>query len=73
MKLSRLFQPRNPLFWLILTLNALSAALAWVVQYRQLNGWAAFLVLVFALGNALIGSWLTWRLIRDEPPSHPPN
>ena len=56
MKLSRLFQPRNPLFWLILMLNALSAALAWVVQYRQLNGWAAFLVLVFALGNALIGS-----------------
>jgi Na+/melibiose symporter-like transporter len=73
MKLSRLFQPRNPLFWLILMLNVLSAGLAWVVQYRQLNGLAAFLVLFFALGNAMIGSWLTWRLIRDEPPSHSPN
>lgn len=73
MKLSRLFQPRNPLFWLILMLNALSAALAWVVQNRQLNGWAALLVLVFAIGNALIGSWLAWRLLRDEPPSPPLN
>lgn len=73
MKLSRLFQPRNPLFWLILMLNALSAALAWVVQFRQLNGLTASLVLFFAIGNALIGSWLTWRLIRDEPPSQSPN
>jgi len=69
MKLSRLFQPRNPFFWLMLLLNALSAALAWVVQNRPLNGWASLVVGVFAVGNALIGSWLIWRLLRDEPPS----
>lgn len=73
MTLSRLFQPRNPLFWLMLMLNALSAALAWVVQYRALNGWASLVVGIFAIGNALIGSWLIWRLLRDELPSHPPN
>ena len=69
MRLSRLFQPRNPVFWLMLLLNALSAALAWAVQYRTLNGWASLVVGIFALGNAALGSWLIWRLLRDEP--HP--
>lgn len=69
MKLSRLFQPRNPLFWLMLMLNLLSAALAWLVQYRPLDGWASGMVAIFAIGNALIGAWLMWRLLRDEPPS----
>ena len=73
MKLSRLFQPRNPLFWLMLLLNALSAALAWMVQYRPLNGWASLVVVIFAVGNAVIGSWLIWRLLRDEPSSHQAN
>lgn len=73
MKLSRLFQPRNPLFWLMLLLNALSAALAWMVQYRPLNGWASLVVGIFAVGNAVIGSWLIWRLLRDEPPPHQAN
>lgn len=67
MKLSRLFQPRNPLFWLAVLLNALSAALAWIVQNRPLNGWATLVVGGFAIGNALIGTWLIWRLLRDEP------
>jgi hypothetical protein len=67
MKLSRLFQPRNPLFWLAMMLNALSAALAWIVQNRPLDGWATLIVAGFAIGNALIGSWLVWRLLRDEP------
>jgi uncharacterized membrane protein len=73
MKLSRLFQPRNPLFWLMLLLNALSAALAWVVQYRHLNGWASLIVGIFAIGNALIGSWLIWRLLNDDTTSRLPN
>ncbi len=67
MKLSRLLQPRNPLFWLMLALNALSAALAWIVQNRPLNAWAIFLVTGFAIGNAVMGTWLAWRLLRDEP------
>jgi hypothetical protein len=65
--LSRLYQPRNPLFWLMLTLNALSPALAWVVNNRPLNAWATVLLTCFALGNAVIGTFLLWRLLRQEP------
>jgi hypothetical protein len=25
---------------------------------------------VFALSNALIGTWLLWRLLREEPPAN---
>lgn len=67
MKFSRLFQPRNPLFWMMVTLNVLSAALAWIVQNRPLATWASLVVMGFALGNALLGTWLVWRLLRDEP------
>jgi hypothetical protein len=67
MKLSRLFQPRNPLFWMMLALNALSTALAWIVHNRPLNTLAMVIVGVFALSNALIGTWLMWRLVRDDP------
>ena len=67
MKLSRLFQPRNPLFWLAVALNGLSAMLAWIVQNRELHAWPALVVGGFALANALIGTWLVWRLLRDEP------
>lgn len=70
MKLSRLFQPRNPLFWLVLALNALSAMLAWVVQHRPLGTVAMLLVVGFALSNAMLGTWLTWRLVRDDPSSN---
>jgi hypothetical protein len=67
MKLSRLFQPRNPLFWIMLAVNALSPALAWIVRNRSLNSTAMVIVTVFAVGNALIGTWLIVRLLRTPP------
>jgi hypothetical protein len=66
MKLIRLFQPRNPLFWLMMALHALSAMLVWVVHNRPLTAWASWLVAIFAIGNALLGAWLAWRLVREE-------
>ena len=74
MKLGRLFQPRNPLFWIMLSLNALSMALAWLVQNRPLNTLGVLLVGGFALGNAVLGTWLAWRLVKGEPlvPVSPP-
>jgi hypothetical protein len=66
MRISRLLQARNPLFWLMLVLNAMSVALVWIVHHRALDAWATLLVGGFALCNALIGSWLIWRLLRDE-------
>jgi hypothetical protein len=67
MNLSRLYQPRNPLFWLMLVLNGLSPLLAWVVQNRPLNTAATLVVTCFAIGNAVLGMWLAWRLLREEP------
>lgn len=72
MKFSRLFQPRNPLFWIMLVLNGLSTALAWVAHNRPLNAWGALLVSGFAIGNAAIGIWLAWRLMRNDPTADAP-
>ena len=68
-KFSRIFQPRNPLFWLMMTLNALSYALAWIVQNRSLNTLGMVLVGGFALLNAALGMWLLWRLMSSAPNS----
>jgi ABC-type iron transport system FetAB permease component len=67
MKLSRLFQPRNPLFWIMLALNVLSTALAWLVHNRPLNTFGMVLIGSFALINAALGTWFAWLLVRDEP------
>jgi hypothetical protein len=72
MKLLRIYQPRNPLFWLMLVLNALSYALAWIVQNRALNTLGMLLVAGFALVNAVLGMWLLWRLMQTAPGSQQP-
>ena len=68
MKLLRLYQPRNPLFWFMVALNVLSYALAWIVQSRALNTLGILLIGGFALVNAVIGMWLMWRLLKTAPP-----
>ncbi|MEO7888006.1 hypothetical protein [Polaromonas sp.] len=65
--LARLYQPRNPLFWLMLVLNGLSPLLAWVVHNRPLNAAATVMVTCFAIGNAVLGMWFAWRLLQSEP------
>ncbi len=74
MKWSRLFQPRHPLFWMIMALNGLSAMLSWIVQSKPLNTLGLGLVLLFLLANALVSMWLGWRLLREAPqaPGSPP-
>ena len=64
MKISRLYQPRNPLFWIMLGLNLLSLALGWITRTSSLDVVSSMLVTVFAVGNALLGTYLAWRLIR---------
>ena len=63
MKISRLYQPRNPLFWIMVTLNALSAVLGWMTHTHTLGIVAGLLVAGFAIGNAMLGTWLAWRLL----------
>lgn len=67
MKLSRIFQPRNPRFWLLLVLNLLSAALAWAMRLPGVASTAVVVMGMLALGNALLGMWLMWALVREEP------
>jgi 4-hydroxybenzoate polyprenyltransferase len=65
MKLSRLFQPRNPLFWLMLAFSVLSSACAWALHALPLSTLGLVLIGSVGLANALISLVLTWRLIRD--------
>jgi hypothetical protein len=67
MKLSRLWQPRNPAFWLMIVLNLLSTLLAWIARSYELVPLAALMVAGFAVANALIGLRLMWVLMREEP------
>ena len=73
MKLLRIYQPRNPLFWMMLVLNALSYALAWIVQNRSLNTLGMLLVGGFALANAVLGMWLLWRLAQTTSTNQLPD
>ena len=62
MKVSRIYQPRNPLFWVMLALNLMSLVLGWVTHNQSLNVLARVLVGGFAIGNAVLGTWIAWRL-----------
>jgi hypothetical protein len=64
-KISRLYQPRNPLFWIMLVLNLLSALLGWITHNHALTVVGSLLVTGFAVGNAVLGTWLAWRLLNS--------
>ena len=65
MKIARIYQPRNPLFWIMVALNLLSAALGWITHTVQLGALGSTVVTVFALGNAVLGTFLVWRLVNS--------
>lgn len=67
MKWQRLWQPRNPLFWVVVVLNALSTLLAWVVRTYPLPPTLAVAVAAFAVGNAVLGLRLMWALAKTPP------
>ena len=54
-------------------LNALSYALAWIVQNRSLNTLGMLLVGGFALANAVLGMWLLWRLAQTTSTNQLPD
>lgn len=65
MKLTRLFQPRHPKFWLLLALNALSALISWLVQTRELAMPVQLILASFAIGNLVLGMRLAWQLMQE--------
>ena len=66
MKLSRLIQPRNPQFWLLIALNALSSAISWVLRTRELPTALTWVLAGFAVGNVLLGLWIAFRLVNED-------
>lgn len=68
MKLSRLYRPHDRRFWLMIVLNLLSAVLAWILRTWPLMPLATAVVAIFALGNAVLGMFIAYDLLRDERP-----
>ena len=66
MKLSRLYRPHDRRFWLMIVLNVLSAILGWVLRTYPLVPLASVVVGVFALGNAALGMFIMFDLMRDD-------
>lgn len=66
MKLSRLYRPQDRRFWLMIVLNLLSAVLAWLLRSWPLVPLVTVVVALFALGNAALGMFIAWDLLRDE-------
>lgn len=66
MKLSRLWQPDKPLFWLMLAFNVLSSLCAWAMRALPLSTPALWLVGSVALGNVALGLLAAWRLMQEE-------
>lgn len=60
-RLTALYQPKHPAFWLLLLFNASSSALVWAAQSMKLSIWGGLLLLLFALGNV----WWSWRLAQQ--------
>ena len=65
MKLSRLFQPKNPQFWLLVTLNVLSLGLSHIAQNYNLNTLGSTLLIIVNLINLVLSSYLAWRLVNS--------
>lgn len=66
--LRRLWQPRMPLFWLVIALNLMSSAMSSVLWVMPPSGALRGLLTLFALLNTLAGWWLLARLWRETAP-----
>ena len=49
----------------MLVLNLLSLVLAWLTRTYSLDALGSLVVTAFAFGNAMLGTYLAWRLIRS--------
>ena len=67
MRLARLLQPRNPLFWLFVLLNGLSAVISYLLQTQAFSLPIALVLAGFALGNMIYGIRIAMRLMRTTP------
>ncbi len=69
MRLSRLFQFRNPLFWIFVLLNGLSTVIAYLLRTHEFSWFIALILAGFALGNMIYGIRIALRLMREPDPA----
>ena len=67
MKFSRLYQPRNPQFWLLVVLNALSTGISYLLNSRSLPLTVTLALAGFALANFVLGLRISLALMREPP------
>jgi len=67
--LRRLWQPRHPLFWLIVGLQVLSSGMTAALHVLPLQGPLRAALTILALINTLAGWWLLARLWRETAPT----
>ncbi|MDZ4173778.1 MAG: hypothetical protein U1D36_04795 [Hydrogenophaga sp.] len=67
--LRRLWQPRMPLFWLVIVLNLMSSSMTSALMVMQPTGAMRGLLTLFAVLNTLAGWWLLARLWRETAPA----
>jgi len=65
LRLSRLVQPRNPQFWLLVVLNGLSSAIAYALRTYDPAAVVTLLLAGFAIANVLIGIRIALKLMAD--------
>jgi 4-hydroxybenzoate polyprenyltransferase len=63
--LRRLWQPRKPLFWLVVGFQILSSALVLFIQIHQPPAGLRLVLGLLALTNTVLGWWLLARLWRE--------
>ena len=68
-KLRRLWQPTQPLFWMMVGFNLLSSVCTWILRSQPLNMLGLLLVGAVALVNVACGLLAAWKLMHaDAPP-----
>ena len=63
----RRWQPRNPMFWMMVGFNALSSVCGWALRALPLNTAGLLVVGFVALLNVGAGLLAAWVLLRTEP------
>lgn len=66
-ELSRLYQPRNPRFWLLVLLNLLSTGISYILRSQDLPMLITLVLAGFALANFMIGIRIALQLMRERP------
>jgi 4-hydroxybenzoate polyprenyltransferase len=68
MKFSRLWQPRQPMFWMMVMFNVLSSVCSWAMRALPLNTLGLLLVGFVALFNVGFGLVAAWKLLQMPKP-----